>query len=268
VSVACLLRLHPIVAVRAAEPTSSPFLTAIRDGWREVSSHPWLRSGLAAMGAYQALVLPAVFVLGPVFISRNLGGPGAWAAVVAAFGLGSITGDLTLLRIRPHRALRAAALGLVLASFQAAVYGAGVSLALTCVLQFATATGVTVFFTLWEVSLQEHVPGEALSRVSSWDYLASTALMPVGTAVAGPLASILGTRDPARHKCTRSRLRARIPRCSIRARAPTQRPQRPALRPRSGPAIHLNSRQRRSDDPTLYADALPAMDGCLRRRRS
>jgi len=195
VSVACLLRLRPIIAARAAEPAPPPFRTAIRAGWREVSSRPWLRSGLAAMCAYQAIVLPAVFVLGPVFISRRLGGPGAWAAVIVAFGLGSIAGDLTLLRFRPRRALRAAAIALVLASFQAAAYGSGAGLAVVCGLQFITAIGVTVFFTLWEVTLQEHIPGPALSRVSSWDYLSSTALMPVGTALAGPLATLLGTRS-------------------------------------------------------------------------
>jgi MFS family permease len=64
-----------------------------------------------------------------------------------------------------------------------------------CALQFVAGIGVTAFFTLWEVSLQEHVPGEALSRVSSFDYLASTILMPVGTAVAGPLADAAGTQE-------------------------------------------------------------------------
>jgi MFS family permease len=194
VSVACLLRLRPALAAAATEPAPPPFRAAVRDGWREVSARPWLRSGLAAMSAYHAIVLPAVFVLGPVFISRRLGGPGAWAAVVVAYGLGSIAGDLALLRLRPARALRAAALGLVLASLQAAVYGAGAAIAITCVLQFVTATGVTVFFTLWEVTLQEHIPASALSRVSSWDYLSSAALMPVGTALAGPLAILLGPR--------------------------------------------------------------------------
>jgi len=58
-----------------------------------------------------------------------------------------------------------------------------------------TGIGVTAFFTLWEVSLQEHIPGDALSRVSSFDYLASTILMPVGTAVVGPLAAALGTQE-------------------------------------------------------------------------
>jgi MFS family permease len=194
VSVACLLRLRPFVAAQATEPTPPPFRSAVREGWREVSSRSWLRAGLAAMSAYHALVLPAVFVLGPVFISRRLGGAGAWAAVVVAFGLGSIAGDLVLLRVRPRRGLRAAALGLVLASTQAAVYGAAAPLALTCALQFVTAIGVTVFFTLWEVTLQEHIPARALSRVSSWDYLSSAALMPAGTALAGPLATVLGTR--------------------------------------------------------------------------
>lgn len=193
VSVLFLLRLRPRV-VAAGQDEHPSILASVRQGWREVVSRPWLRSGLVAMSAYHALVLPAVFVLGPVYVSHRLGGPGAWATVVVAFGLGSIVGDLLLLRIRPHRALRTAAVGLVFASMQAAVYGASVGLALTCALQFLAGIGVTAFFTLWEVSLQEHIPSDALSRVSSWDYLSSSALMPVGIALAGPIAVALGTR--------------------------------------------------------------------------
>ena len=194
VSVLCLLFLRPSARAVSAE-TSPPVFKAIREGWKEISSRPWLRAGLAAMGAYSALVLPSVFVLGPVYVSSQLGGPGAWAAVVVSFGVGSIIGDLSLLRVRPRRALRAAAIGLGFASLQAAVYGAGAALALTCLLQLLAAIGVTVFFTLWEVTLQEHIPQQSLSRVSSWDYLAGAALMPVGTAVAGPLAATLGVRS-------------------------------------------------------------------------
>jgi hypothetical protein len=42
------------------------------------------------------------------------------------------------------------------------------------------------------VTLQEHIPGDSLSRVSSFDYLASTILMPIGTAVVGPIAVAAG----------------------------------------------------------------------------
>jgi MFS family permease len=194
VSVACLVRLRPVVAEAGTEETPPPFLTAMRAGWREVRARRWIMAGLGAMAAYHAIVLPAVFVLGPVTVSERLGGPGAWAAVVVSFGLGSILGDLVLLRVRPPRALRVAGIALVFASCQAAVYGSGLGLAGTCVLQCAAGVGVTAFFTLWEVSLQEHVPGEALSRVSSFDYLAAAALMPAGTALAGPIAEALGTQ--------------------------------------------------------------------------
>ena len=194
VSVACLVRLRPLVAAAATEEAPPPFLTAMRAGWREVRSRRWIVAGLGAMCAYHAIVLPAVYVLGPVTIADRFGGPGAWAAVVVSFGLGSILGDLLLLRFRPRHALLVSGIALVGASCQAAVYGSGLGLAGTCVLQCAAGVGVTLFFTLWEVSLQEHVPGEALSRVSSFDYLAATALMPVGTAVAGPIAAALGTQ--------------------------------------------------------------------------
>jgi MFS family permease len=194
VSVACLVRLRPVVAAAATEETPPPFLAAMRAGWREVRSRRWIVAGLGAMCAYHGIVLPAVYVLGPVTIADRLGGPGAWAVVVVSFGLGSILGDLLLLRFRPRHALLVSGIALVGASCQAAVYGSGLGLVGTCVLQCAAGVGVTLFFTLWEVSLQEHVPGEALSRVSSFDYLAATALMPVGTAVAGPIAAALGTQ--------------------------------------------------------------------------
>ena len=194
VSVACLLALAPRVAVEGIEEAPPAFVAAIKGGWREVRSRSWVLAGLGAMCAYSGIVLPAVYVLGPVSIAERLGGPGAWAVVVVSFGLGCVLGDLLLLRVRPRHALLTAGIALILASSQAAVYGAGVGLTATCALQFVTGIGVTAFFTLWEVSLQEHIPGEALSRVSSFDYLSSTILMPVGTAVVGPLAASLGTQ--------------------------------------------------------------------------
>jgi MFS family permease len=194
VSVLCLLRLRPVVAADAAEAPPPAFLVAMREGWREVRRRSWIVAGLGAMCAYHGIVLPAVYVLGPVTVSDRLGGPGAWAALVVSFGVGCIVGDLALLRWRPANALRVAGIALIAASCQAAVYGSGLGLAGTCVLQALAGVGVTMFFTLWEVSLQEHVPGEALSRVSSFDYLSATALMPVGTALAGPVAAALGTQ--------------------------------------------------------------------------
>jgi MFS family permease len=194
VSVGFLSALRPQAVEAAVEEPPPPLLSSIREGWAVIRGRPWLLAGLGAMCSYHAIVLPAVFVLGPVVVASRFGDPGAWAAMVTSFGVGSVVASLVLLRWRPERAMLAAGVALAVAATQAAIYGSGLSLAAMVVLQAGAGIGVGIFFTLWEASLQEHVPGSALSRVSSFDYLASTALMPASSVVIGPLAAAAGER--------------------------------------------------------------------------
>ena len=57
--------------------------------------------------------------------------------------------------------------------------------------------GVTfsVITVLWDTLLQVHVPPELLARVYSYDFLGSTAAIPIGTAIIGTLASNYGARE-------------------------------------------------------------------------
>lgn len=189
VSVACLLALRPRV-VQRGDP--EPFAAGLRGGWREVRARSWVWSLLLATVVYHVVVLPSVFVLGPVLMRDEASGASSWAVIVAAFGAGSMVADLLLLRWRPAFALRAAAVALAVASCQAAIIGSGLPVAAIAAVELVAAIGVSAFFTLWETSLQEHVPGHALSRVSSYDYLASAGTMPIGMLAAGPVAAALG----------------------------------------------------------------------------
>jgi MFS family permease len=69
-------------------------------------------------------------------------------------------------------------------------------LPLPVVLALALGNGVSfsLFVVWWETSLASHVPPHALSRVSSYDWMGSLALMPLGFVVAGPLAAAFGAR--------------------------------------------------------------------------
>jgi hypothetical protein len=138
------------------------------------------------------VVLPAVFVLGPVLAEREYDGASSWAVVTAAFGAGSVVGDVVALRWRPPRPLMVAAAALVVASCQALIVGSGLSIAAIAALEGVTGVGVSLFFTLWETTLQEQIPERSISRVSSYDYLCSIGLMPVGLALAGPAADAFG----------------------------------------------------------------------------
>ena len=192
VSIACLAALRPRTVERAEEGEETNLLAGLRGGWRAVRERPWVMRFLMAMAVYHVVVLPSIFVLGPVLADRDYGGAASWAPITAAFGLGSIVGDAVLLRWRPGRPLLAAAACLIGGSCQAGIIGSGLPVAGIAGLEFLAGICVTCFFTLWETSMQEHVPEQAISRVASYDMLISVGLMPVGTFLAGPVAEAAG----------------------------------------------------------------------------
>jgi predicted MFS family arabinose efflux permease len=196
-SIACLLAMRRGAVDRAVElpAEEAEFLAGLRQGWREVRSRSWVLAMLCGLGVYHAVVLPSIFVLGPVVADEQLGGAGSWAIITAAFGAGSVAGQLLLLRWRPRRAVRASALCLLVASCQAAIIGSGLPVPAIAVLEALTAVCVTGYFTLWETSVQEHIPAHAVSRVGSYDLFVAVGLLPVGTAIAGPLSEAVGLQE-------------------------------------------------------------------------
>jgi hypothetical protein len=45
---------------------------------------------------------------------------------------------------------------------------------------------------IWETTLQQKIPRHLLSRVTAYDWFASLALAPVGSAIVGPIALAVG----------------------------------------------------------------------------
>jgi MFS family permease len=192
VSALCLLRIRPRPLPAPAAEAAQRFGAQLREGWRAVRSRDWLRRGLLAMGAYHVFVLPAVFVLGPVLAERELNGASSWAVIVTAFGVGSVAGNVVALRAPVRRPILLAASALVLASTQAAIIGSGLGTAGIAALEALAGVAVALFFTFWDLSVQEQVEPGTVARVSSYDFAVSMGLMPLGLALAGPAADALG----------------------------------------------------------------------------
>jgi hypothetical protein len=191
VSIGFLLRIGA-GALGAGGDAEEGFLEQLRGGWREVRSRTWVWTGLIALAAYHVIVLPAVFVLGPILAHRELEGASDWALIVTGFGVGSVAGQVLIYRVKFKRPLRASFIGFVVASSQAAIIGSGLPVGAIAALEAVTGMAVSMAFTLWEMSLQQHIPSRALSRVSSYDFTASAGLMPIGLALAGPIADAVG----------------------------------------------------------------------------
>jgi hypothetical protein len=197
VSVVLLAPLRPrivdtVVAGEDPAATTDRFWASLRQGWSEVRSRSWVLAFLGGMAVYHAIVLPSVFVVGPVIAQHEMDGARSWAIITAGFGAGCVIGDLLLLRWRPRFALRVASLMMAGASCQAAVIASGLGTWPIAGLELLTGVCVTNMFTLWETSVQEHIPSESLSRVSSYDYLTSAGVIPLGNVVVGLVSASMG----------------------------------------------------------------------------
>ncbi len=196
VSAVFLARLRPrsTAADAPGHGGGTAFLGELRAGWAQVRSRTWVWSGMAAMAVYHVVVLPSVFVLGPVLADQEWGGATSWSVITAGFGIGSVIGDVCAYRLTARRPMVLAAAALAVASCQAIVIGSGAPVALIAALEAVTGVAVSLFFVTWETALQTHVPEAALSRVSSYDFLLSAGLMPLGLALVGPVSDTLGVR--------------------------------------------------------------------------
>ena len=105
-----------------------------------------------------------------------------------------IVGGLVLLRFRPDRLLLAATLGFLLTIPFLLVLSVPTALAGVVAGAAVAGIGIEVFGILWDTTIQQEIAQEKLSRVSAYDGLGSVALIPLGLAVAGPVAQAAGTR--------------------------------------------------------------------------
>jgi predicted MFS family arabinose efflux permease len=189
-SAAFLSRLRvgsPVATARAGT------LAELRAGWRAFRSRAWLWITVAYFTVYIGFVYSPFQVLGPQIARTSLGGAGAWAAISVALGVGAVVAGVLGLRWRPRYPLRAAFVAFLIggpALF--ALIAAHAPLWLIIVAAALDGGSGTLFNVLWFTALQSDVAASELSRVSSWDYLGSVALLPLGQGLAGPVAGAIG----------------------------------------------------------------------------
>ena len=189
VSLACLVRLHP----RPAEKSKADETLAdgLRRGWRGFRERTWLWTVVAQGGLAQLFTFAPFLVLGATMYSHG-SGSAAWGAILAADGAGGLVGALFAMRLRPARPLAVAlagSLGLAATPVLLAIHAAFPIILAGSAL---SGVGVAIFLSLFDTVLQRNVPEVLLSRVSSYNWLGTIALSPLGFALAGPASHLAG----------------------------------------------------------------------------
>ncbi len=179
------------VATAASRAAGEPFLSDLRAGWNEFRSRRWLWT-FVVYASVSNLLFGAYKVLGPVVAHRSLGGAATWGLLVSAMGAGTIAGGILALRMRPRRPMLVVAVTCPTFAAPLAALAATRLVPVIAVGALLAGLGLMLGNTLWETTLQRHVPSESLSRVSSYDWFGSLALDPIGLAIWGPIAGVIG----------------------------------------------------------------------------
>jgi MFS family permease len=182
------MRLTAVVRIASAS-----ILGDLRDGWREFVQRPWAVAMVVSFGLFQLSYFPALLVLGPLVAKEQLGGAAAWGTILAVESAGAVVGGMFALRLRFARPLVASELFVLPAGVLLATLAVPLPVIAIVVVSFVNGIGFAIGNTLWMTALQRNVPGHTLSRISSFDWLGSVALNPIGYALIGPVAAAIGT---------------------------------------------------------------------------
>ncbi|KJL26266.1 Enterobactin exporter EntS [Microbacterium oxydans] len=189
----------PVLALVKLPPPSHAGGTTmfhdLRIGWREFWSRSWLWTIVLAFMIMNAIHVGAWGVVGPYIAKNNdLLGITGWGWVVSAEGVGVLLMTLLLMWFPLRRPLRYGMIGMAAFAIPVTILGIHPAVVLLAMAAFIAGAGAEVFSTGWNLAMMENIPGEKLSRVSSYDMLGSFVVMPIGTLVYGWL---ITHADPA-----------------------------------------------------------------------
>ncbi|MEV7414063.1 MFS transporter [Streptomyces sp. NPDC089919] len=180
-----------VSGVAAREPGGG-MLSDLREGWQEFASRPWLWSIVLQFSVVVAVVGAAESVYGPLVARDHLGGAGPWGLALGAFGTGTICGALLMMRWKPRRLLLVGTLCVFPLALPSAALAVPAPLGVLVVVMFVSGTAIEVFGVSWMTTMHQEIPEEKFSRVAAYDWFGSLSMLPLATAVAGPVESLVG----------------------------------------------------------------------------
>ncbi|WP_426184494.1 hypothetical protein [Microbacterium sp. TWP3-1-2b2] len=147
-----------------------------------------LFSGTAVLAfmIMNAIHVGAWGVVGPYIAKNNdLLGITGWGWVISAEGVGVLIMTLVLMWFPLKHPLRLGMIGMAFFAIPLTMLGLHPAVVLLAVAALIAGAGLEIFSTGWNVAMMENIPGDKLSRVSSYDMLGSFVVMPIGTLIYG-----------------------------------------------------------------------------------
>ncbi len=179
-------------AQRLRDLRPSTVLLSIRDGLREVRSRRWVAWMIAQDAINTGFAYAPVSVLLPILLIQRGYSGSIFGVIALCAAVGSVLGGLVGSKVRTRRPGVVALCLTAPYSLYAVSIAAAAPPYLLMALAGLCAAGNEIGLILWYSHLQEKVPASSLSRVNSVDWMGSMSLLPIGQALTGAVASVLG----------------------------------------------------------------------------
>ena len=169
-------------------------LKQMREGFAYVRSKRWIWATLISAMLSLLVFLGPVEVLMPYQVKNQLGlGPEALGTIFTVGGIGAVVmllgiGHFGLPRRRVTYMFLSWSVGVALM----AIYGIMNALWMALFVSLSQNALFEFGQVIWTTMLQQRVPRHLLGRVSSLDWMLSTALVPLSFAITAPIAEIIG----------------------------------------------------------------------------
>ena len=188
-----LFRINENPREMNSSPKSS-FLTEVREGLRVVWYYKWI-TAMIIMATFQLMMVVGVeMVLLPVITKRDFGTAAVYATAAALFSLGGVISAIISIKSKTKRPGTVSVVVWGLFIFAPLVLAFPSSKELIFLAYFLAGFSVGPWEAFWNTQVQREVPAEYQARVFSIDYMGTVGLLPLGMALAGPMANLFGER--------------------------------------------------------------------------
>ncbi len=160
-------------------------------GWAFARQLGWVIPAASASLVFNALVSGAIGVLGPTIAADTIGSEG-WGVARSGQAVGVFVAAFFLARVTLRVPLRAIMIAFAVWCVPMVVLGTHVTIWLLTASFVVAGAALGLLDLAWNLTVQEKVPEEMLSRIMSIDGFFSFVATPIGQLAVGPLALAFG----------------------------------------------------------------------------
>lgn len=161
-------------------------------GWAFARQLGWVIPAASASLIFNALVSGGITVLGPTIADDTIGSEG-WGLAQSGQAVGVFVSAFFLARVTLRRPLRVIMVAFAVWCLPMLVLGTHVTLWLLAASFVVAGAALSLLDLAWNLTVQEKVPEEMLSRIMAIDGFYSFVATPIGQLAVGPLAVAFGT---------------------------------------------------------------------------